>query len=78
MIRAVGDLCCRLPVKANRSALVVAVVALAYFTLMALYRIHLPGLYYDEAIFVPVSLRTLGECNLDAAVGHSLGCFPVR
>jgi len=58
--------------------MVMATAALAYFAALALYRIDLPGLYYDEAIFVPVSLRTLGECDLDAAVGHALGCFPVR
>ncbi len=57
---------------------IMAALALAYFTLMAFYRIELPGLYYDEALFVPVSLRVLGECDVDAAVRFSIGCFPVR
>jgi hypothetical protein len=36
-----------------------------------------PGPYYDEWLFVPVSLRTLGDCKIDAAVTHTLGCLPL-
>ena len=33
--------------------------------------------YYDEWIFAPVSLRTLGACDLEAAVTHHLRCLPL-
>jgi hypothetical protein len=36
-----------------------------------------PGYYYDEVIFVPVSLRVLGQCDVDAAVTTEVGCFPL-
>lgn len=36
-----------------------------------------PGYYYDEVIFVPVSLRVLGQCDVDAAVTAEIGCFPL-
>ena len=36
-----------------------------------------PGYYYDEVIFVPVSLRALGHCDVDAAVTAEVGCFPL-
>src|SRR5262245_56797511 len=36
-----------------------------------------PGFYYDEVIHVPVSLRALGHCDVDAAVTMEIGCFPL-
>jgi len=36
-----------------------------------------PGYYYDEVIYVPVSLRVLGQCDVDAAVTTEIGCFPL-
>jgi hypothetical protein len=37
-----------------------------------------PGYYYDEVIFVPVSLRVLGQCDVDAAVTKQVAeCFPL-
>jgi hypothetical protein len=52
-------------------------LALACFLALSLAWLSQPGPYYDEWIFVPVSLRTLGECSLDAAVTHHLGCLPL-
>ena len=51
--------------------------ALALFLVFSFAWLSQPGPYYDEWIFVPVSLRTLGECDIAAAVTHHLGCLPL-
>ena len=48
----------------------------AYLVLSTMW-LSQPGPYYDEWIFVPVSLRTLGLCDLEAAVTHHWGCLPL-
>lgn len=50
---------------------------LLIFVALAADHIALPGYYYDEVLFVPVALRALGECDIDAAVTSTLGCFPL-
>jgi 4-amino-4-deoxy-L-arabinose transferase-like glycosyltransferase len=40
------------PIRSNRIFDILAVAATATFVLIAAYRIHLPGLYYDEVLFV--------------------------
>ncbi len=47
------------------------------FLALATVALDKPGYYYDEVIFVPVSLRVLGECEVDAAVTSQVGCYPL-
>jgi len=52
-------------------------IAVAVFLALATVALDKPGYYYDEVIFVPVSLRALGDCEVDAAVTRQVGCFPL-
>ena len=48
------------------------------FLVLATVALDKPGYYYDEVIFVPSSLRVLGQCEVDAAVTMQAGeCFPL-
>jgi Dolichyl-phosphate-mannose-protein mannosyltransferase len=47
------------------------------FVLLAAVALDRPGYYYDEVIFVPVALRVLGQCDVDAAVTVQAGCLPL-
>ncbi|MFO1324701.1 MAG: glycosyltransferase family 39 protein [Burkholderiales bacterium] len=49
----------------------------AVFIALATVALDKPGYYYDEVIFVPVSLRVLGQCDVDAAVTSEIGCLPL-
>lgn len=53
------------------------VAFLAIFVLLATVALDKPGYYYDEVIYVPVALRALGHCDVDAAVTMQVGCFPL-
>jgi hypothetical protein len=55
----------------------VPITFVAIFLALATVALDKPGYYYDEVIFVPVSLRVLGECDVDAAVTVQLGCLPL-
>ena len=46
----------------------VPLVFVGIFLALATVALDKPGYYYDEVIFVPVSLRVLGQCDVDAAV----------
>ena len=50
---------------------------IAGFVLVAIIALDRPGYYYDEVIFVPVALRALGQCDVDAAVTVQAGCLPL-
>ena len=50
---------------------------IAGFVLVAAIALDRPGYYYDEVIFVPVALRVLGQCDVDAAVTVHAGCLPL-
>lgn len=50
---------------------------IALYLALATVALDKPGYYYDEVIFVPVSLRVLGQCDVDAAVTMQVGCFPL-
>lgn len=50
---------------------------IAVFVALATVALDKPGYYYDEVIFVPVALRVLGQCDVDAAVTMQVGCFPL-
>ncbi|MEO8506638.1 MAG: glycosyltransferase family 39 protein [Betaproteobacteria bacterium] len=50
---------------------------IAVFLALATVALDKPGYYYDEVTFVPVSLRVLGHCDVDAAVSLSAGCLPL-
>jgi len=52
-------------------------VFVGIFLALATVALDKPGYYYDEVIFVPVSLRVLGDCDVDAAVTMQVGCFPL-
>ncbi len=56
-----------------------AVLALFVAVFLGLTTVGLdnPGYSEDEVAFVPVALRTLGQCDVDAAVAHAWGCFPL-
>jgi len=47
------------------------------FVFLAAVALDRPGYYYDEVIFVPVALRVLGQCDVDAAVTVQAGCLPL-
>ena len=53
------------------------VLFVGIFLALATVALDKPGYYYDEVIFVPVSLRALGQCDVDAAVTMQVGCFPL-
>ena len=55
----------------------VPALAIAVFLALATVALDKPGYYYDEVIFVPVSLRVLGQCDVDAAVTRAWGCLPL-
>ncbi len=55
----------------------VPLVLVAIFIALATVALDKPGYYYDEVIFVPVSLRALGACDVDAAVSIQAGCVPL-
>ncbi len=61
----------------NFFADILCLCGLLYFIVVALYHLHLPGVYYDEVIFAPVTLKKLENCNIQAAVSYSIGCLPV-
>lgn len=47
------------------------------FLALATVALDKPGYHYDEVTFVPVALRVLGDCGVDAAVTRSLNCYPL-
>ncbi len=49
----------------------------AVFVVLATIALDKPGYYYDEVIHVPVAMRALGDCEVDAAVTREIGCFPL-
>lgn len=51
-------------------------LGLVIFLWMATDALAWLGPYFDEWIFVPVSLHFLGECEVDAAIGRQIGCIP--
>ncbi len=55
----------------------VALTLVAAFVLLATIALDKPGYYYDEVIHIPVALRALGDCEVDAAVTQEIGCFPL-
>jgi len=57
--------------------LIVPAVFIAVFLALATVALDKPGYYYDEVIFVPASLRVLGQCDVDAAVTREIGCLPL-
>ena len=61
----------------SRPAMLLAALLAAGFAVLASLHLGWLGPYYDEWIFVPVSLRFLGACDLDAAVGIAQGCLPL-
>jgi hypothetical protein len=56
---------------------IVPAICIAVFLALATVALDKPGYYYDEVIFVPVSLRVLGHCDVDAAVTRQVGCLPL-
>jgi hypothetical protein len=58
-----------------RAAIPAALIAA--FLALATVALDRPGYDYDEVLFVPVALRTLGQCDVDASVSHHWGCFPL-
>jgi len=55
----------------------VPLTLIAVYVLLATIAIDKPGYYYDEVIHVPVAMRALGQCDVDAAVTLQTGCFPL-
>ncbi len=55
----------------------VALSLVAVFVLLATIALDKPGYYYDEVIHIPVAMRALGDCEVDAAVTREIGCFPL-
>lgn len=55
----------------------VALSLVAVFLLLATIALDKPGYYYDEVIHIPVAMRALGDCEVDAAVTKEIGCFPL-
>ncbi len=61
----------------NFFRVVLPLALIAGFVLLASAALDRPGYYYDEVIFVPVALRALGQCDVDAAVTIQAGCLPL-
>ena len=61
----------------NLFRFIVPAAFIAVFLALATVALDKPGYYYDEVIFVPVSLRVLGQCDVDAAVTREIGCLPL-
>ena len=59
------------------SRLAILALLLATFVGLAAVTLDKPGYHHDEVVFVPVSLRALGQCDVDAAVTRQWGCFPL-
>jgi len=57
--------------------IVILVLLVAAFVALATVALDKPGYHHDEVAFVPVSLRALGQCDVDAAVTRQWGCFPL-
>jgi hypothetical protein len=49
----------------------------AIFVALATVAIEKPGYSHEEVIFVPASLRVLGDCGVDADLTKSMGCYPL-
>jgi 4-amino-4-deoxy-L-arabinose transferase-like glycosyltransferase len=58
-------------------AYVIFGIGIIFFIKVSLHNIDSPGVYYDEAIFAPVTLKLIENCNIQAAVSYSIGCFPL-
>lgn len=57
---------------------VLLAAAAGAFLLLATYRLQAPGLYADELLFGPATLRALGECDVQGSVSFELGrCAPL-
>ncbi|MEP7327696.1 MAG: glycosyltransferase family 39 protein [Betaproteobacteria bacterium] len=56
---------------------IVPAAFIAVFLALATFALDKPGYYYDEVIFVPASLRLLGDCDVDATVTRQWGCLPL-
>jgi hypothetical protein len=53
-------------------------MAVIYAVFVATYRLDLPGLYYDEVLYLPYSFYALGECGSFATLSSHWGnCFPL-
>ncbi len=52
------------------------VLAVMYFVI-AVRHLRLPGLYYDEALFMPPAIKIFSDCNVRAGVYFQVGCFPI-
>lgn len=63
----------------NRRAMAAVLwMATIYAAFVATYRLDLPGLYYDEVLYLPTSFLALGNCSVSASVSAHLGsCFPL-
>ncbi len=57
--------------------IVILVLLLAVFVGLATVALDKPGYHHDEVAFVPVALRALGQCDVDAAVAREWRCFPL-
>ncbi|UZF91307.1 ArnT family glycosyltransferase [Bosea sp. NBC_00550] len=56
-------------------------VAVAFLSLIflfiSLFRLGLPGVYYDEALFIPPSAKLFDSCSLNAGIFFKIGCVPI-
>jgi hypothetical protein len=68
---------CSPPALASLLRYIVPAIFVAIYLALATVALDKPGFYYDEVIFVPVSLRVLGQCDVDAAVTLQAGCLPL-
>ncbi len=57
--------------------LLLPVSFIAVFIGLATVELARPGFHHDEVSFVPVALRVLGQCDVDAAVTLGWGCLPI-
>lgn len=57
--------------------LLLPVTLIAVFIGLATVELARPGFQHAEVSFVPVALRALGQCDVDAAVTLAWGCLPI-
>lgn len=62
---------------ARRLVLVAAATLSAAFLFLSLFRLELPGLYYDEALFIPPAALLFDSCSLSAGAFFRIGCVPI-
>lgn len=58
-------------------ALLVTIAGLVFFCSIAFWKLHLPGIYYDEVLHIPPAAMLFDDCSIPAGVYLKFGCVPI-